>query len=423
MDYERQNNSSTNDLLEYLYGLNRLGIKVGLEHTIKLLKVCGNPEKNFPTIHIAGTNGKGSTSAMAASIFTEYGYKVGLYTSPHLISFNERIKVNNIVISDDEIATFINEKKNKIHAIRSTFFETTTAMAFDHFSKNKVDLAIIETGLGGRLDSTNVVFPSISAITPISIDHKEILGNDIITIAKEKAGIIKKNTPVIISKQKKTVKIILRKIAKNLNSPLIEIDKPKNIKVDKNGSSFSYKNFLYKTPLIGDHQALNASQAISIVSNYDSSINQCIIQKGLRKTIWPGRLQVMSRSKNIFYDVAHNADGFKKIFSTMKKIYNTLPLVLLVLKGDKEIDLIANSLKGKYKLLIISGDLDKSLMSGKQLGEKLLNKNLNNIIIENSFEIGMDSLVELSIENNAPGLILGSHYIAKSVFDKFGFFI
>ena len=209
MSFTLNNSKKIDEILSYLFDLNRFGIKVGLDHTVELLNRCENPQNDFQSIHIAGTNGKGSICSMVSSILMAAGYKVGLYSSPHLINFNETIRVNNICISNNEIVSFIQRKRKDIDEIRSTFFETTTAMAFDHFSFNEIDIAIVETGLGGRLDATNVINPIITAITSISLDHIDILGNDIVKIAKEKAGIIKKGIPVVISPQKKSVKSIL----------------------------------------------------------------------------------------------------------------------------------------------------------------------------------------------------------------------
>ena len=179
--------------------LNRLGIKVGLSHTLELLEKCGNPHKNYRSIHVAGTNGKGSTCSMVAEILVAAGYKVGVYSSPHLVNFNERIKINNVFISDEDIGLFIKNYKNDIKRIESTFFETTTAMAFKHFAEKNIDVAVIETGLGGRLDSTNVLSPTITAITPISLDHREILGPDIETIALSLIHISEPTRPLYIS--------------------------------------------------------------------------------------------------------------------------------------------------------------------------------------------------------------------------------
>ncbi|GIR15403.1 hypothetical protein CM15mP27_1540 [bacterium] len=175
--------------------MRRLGIKTGLEHTLSLLNHVDNPHKNFPSIHVAGTNGKGSTCLMISSILKSMNLKVGTYTSPHLIKFNERIRVNNIEISDKYICSFLEQNERKIKQIKSTFFETTTAMAFSYFNDQKVDVAVIETGLGGRLDSTNVLQPKVTVLTSISLDHTKILGSSLEQIAIEKCGIIKKKYP------------------------------------------------------------------------------------------------------------------------------------------------------------------------------------------------------------------------------------
>ena len=192
------NSAEFNQLLEDLYALQRLGIKVGLEHTHQLLEVCSNPQDSFMSIHIAGTNGKGSTSAMIASILIEAGYSVGLYTSPHLLKFNERIRINGVPISDNRIVEFMSQYKSAIKEIESTFFEATTAMTFDYFKKKMIDVAVVETGLGGRLDSTNVIKPIVTIISSITADHTEILGKDLETIAFEKGGIIKCGVPLIL---------------------------------------------------------------------------------------------------------------------------------------------------------------------------------------------------------------------------------
>jgi len=198
-------------LLKTLFNLQRLGIKLGLEHTFRLLDFIGNPQDDLTMIHVAGTNGKGSTCAMIASILHASGKNVGLYTSPHLIRFNERIRVNGYPIPDKKIIKFMKKVDPAIQKIESTFFETTTAMAFDYFMEQKVDVAVIETGLGGRLDSTNVIEPEVTVISHISMDHMNILGKDIEKIANEKAGIIKRNVPLIISEQMPIVKNILLK--------------------------------------------------------------------------------------------------------------------------------------------------------------------------------------------------------------------
>ena len=284
------NISSFKSLLRWLYKLERHGIKLGLEHTHRLLKSLGNPQKDLVMIHVAGTNGKGSTCAYLESIFKASGKKVGLYTSPHLVRFNERIKVDGCSIKDSEIVAFLRLAKNDIIDIESTFFETTTAMALYHFNQCKVDLAIIETGLGGRLDSTNVIKPMLSIITRISLDHMDILGDNLTSIAKEKAGIIKNKTPVVIAQQALEVEKVLYNISKEKNTSLIKVETPKHITLKPSGTEFEYKNKSYYSPLIGRHQAFNAVLAVECVKQFFKTISEKSIEDGLKNVLWRGAI-------------------------------------------------------------------------------------------------------------------------------------
>ena len=228
---------------------------MGLEHTLSLLDFLNNPQEGIKTIHIAGTNGKGSTGATIYSILREYGYKVGLYTSPHLIKFNERIRINGRFISDEEIMSFMRYVQPSINEIKSTFFEVTTAMAFNHFNEKNVDIAIIETGLGGRLDSTNVVNPVLTVMTPISFDHIDILGDTIEKIAAEKAGIVKDRVPLITAKQLEEVFNILKRKANGKKATIDTPSDPIDIKLGLNGTGFKLGGRIFLTSLIGNHQA------------------------------------------------------------------------------------------------------------------------------------------------------------------------
>ena len=394
-----------------------------MDHTLDLLDQCNNPHKNLNVVHIAGTNGKGSTSSMVASILESAGYRVGLYTSPHLLSFNERISVNNECISNNEIISFIDAYKEDIDRISSTFFETTTAMALTHFANKKVDFAVIEVGLGGRLDSTNVVVPKVTAITPISLDHREILGGDLLSIANEKGGIIKKNIPLILGLQDESVNAHLHKIAKQKNAPVVDIEEIKEISLSSVGTRFKIKSGNYLTPLLGHHQAHNAVTAINVVKSIIPKINFSTIQEGLKKTIWNGRLQKISNNLPLYYDVAHNSAGISVTIQTIKSVYGKMPHIVLCLKGNKEIELISSALRNKYEKLIITGSSKMKLMEAKELAQALAKNGLNyNIEIKNDYNDAFNFLIDSISLTNQPGIIMGSHYIAKAVFDKFGIF-
>ena len=410
------------NLLTYLYNLNRRGIKLGLEHTIDLLKRIENPQNDFKSIHIAGTNGKGSTCSMISSILLNAGYKVGLYSSPHLVSFNERIKVNNQSITNAEIALFIEKTKKDIDQLQSTFFEVTTAMAFDYFAKRNVDIAIIETGLGGRLDATNVLKPIITGITSISLDHRNLLGNNILNIAKEKGGIIKNKTPLVLYPNQGKIKSVLLNIAKKLNAEIIEIDQPTKVFYNEKGTFFCHKNYDYNTPLIGEFQAINAIMAITIIKLFDINISEQIIQNGLSCTKWPGRFQRMTKDLPIYYDVAHNVDSIKLITKYIKSIYKEKPLGLFVIKESKELGLVSNVIKNNFHKLIVSGGEKLGLMDGDKLGKILKTNDVSVFIIKKDFNFALNELIDLAKKTKKPALILGSHYIAKPIFDKFGFY-
>ena len=407
--------------LDYLYKLKRLGIKVGLSHTIELLKRCGDPQNNFKSVHIAGTNGKGSTCAIIASILKTAGLKVGLYTSPHLIRFNERIRVNNNPIENAQIVRFIEQYKSDIDEIKSTFFETTTALAFEYFSNHNIDIAIIETGLGGRLDSTNVLKPNVTVITPISLDHRDILGNDILSISGEKEGIIKKNIPLVLAPQLSAVHNQLLKKAEKVGASVINVRIPSKVQITEWETKFKKKDQSFNIPLIGSHQAINASVGIETIQSFMHGITKEIIDDGLNKVKWPGRLQRMKKEYPIYYDVAHNFHGLQSILETMSQIFNKKPFGLFVMKKNKEPDLVAKALENKFDQLVISGAPELGLMSGYELSQKLSNFGLKDFVVMDRFQSALDHIVEITQKTGRPTLVLGSHYIAKLVFNKFGF--
>ena len=419
--YSRSTSVEFNSLLDYLYKLQRLGIKVGLNHTFELLQRCGNPQNQFQSIHIAGTNGKGSTSAIISSILMEAGLKVGLYTSPHLIRFNERIRVNGKPISDSKIVEFVDEHRSDIDDIESTFFETTTAMAFRYFANKNVDIAVVETGLGGRLDSTNVLTPDLTVITPISLDHRDILGKNILDISKEKAGIIKKNIPLVLAPQDKIVSSQLLKIAGDLDSDVAIVDPPTKVTLSKSGTAFIKNGLSFKTPMVGWHQAINNSVAIEAVQIFMPEIQKEVIDIGIQKVKWPGRLQRMSIEKPIYYDVSHNAHGIQMTLQALHDIFSQKPIGILVMKGDKEVDLVAAAIKNKFDQLIISGDTDLGLLSGADLSDKLSSKGLANLTNIDRFEDALHHIAGIMEKDSPPTLIFGSHYVAEAVFNKFGF--
>ena len=389
---------------------------MGLNHTSWLLKFLNNPQDNFKTIHVAGTNGKGSTAAMINSILIANNYKVGLYTSPHLINFNERIRVNGLTITDEEIISFMKHVEPAINEIKSTFFEVTTAMAFHHFNNNDVDIAVIETGLGGRLDSTNVVNPSLTVMTPISLDHREILGETIEKIAKEKAGIIKRGVPLITVNQVNNVSKILEKKVREKESVMHICPNPESVKLSSGGTTFEVNGNNFNTSLIGKYQAQNASLAIATTKLFNSNISYETINKGLRNVYWPGRLQLVA--DKTYYDVAHNENGVKSVLNNLNRIFPTSKLYgLLCLKGDKEIDRIAESIKSQFEMLFVSTSKDGLLMEPEKLSKELHNLKVINFPL-NDISSSISKIKKVRKPDDVI-LIFGSHYIANEIFSEF----
>jgi len=405
------------NLLAHLYGLRRLGIKVGLEHTNELLRRCGSPHRGLKTIHIAGTNGKGSTAAMIQAILRESGLKVGLYTSPHLISFNERIRINGLPISDEYIIEFMARFNSVIDAVEATFFEATTVLALHYFLNQEVDVAVIETGLGGRLDSTNVIDPELTIITSIDLDHQQLLGETLIDIAVEKAGIIKKQTPVLVCSQTPEVMDVIRKKAQENNAPIIYSNDPKKINIDHHSTGFELDKKQYFVPLIGAHQAINAGLAIRAVMHHCPEMKKTEIQSGLSNTKWFGRFQPLLKKLPIYYDVAHNPGGIRTIRASLDTLNSKVTNGIIVLKNDKHVDQIASALDGLFNELFVASISESDLMDEQLLFNALKAQNLNCNIMD-SIEKGYTYLYDHALKGEN-GIIFGSHYVAESIFNYF----
>ncbi len=315
------------DALARLYSMHQFGIKLGLDNINNLLEQLGSPHKNLKSFHVAGSNGKGSTASFIASILMEAGYKVGLYTSPHFVKFNERIRINGAMIEDEYISGFINQIDHYIRENSPTFFEVTTALAFNYFYDRKVDYAVIETGLGGRLDATNVLKPLASIITSISLEHTEHLGNTIEKIAFEKAGIIKKNSPVFIGKMDQQAVDVIKMKAAELRSSFLDIKNFVNLENDRaivNLDNGTYS--IYSTPLRGNHQLLNSSLALKTVNKILGIESGNLISNGIKNVIKntgiEGRYEVISQNPKIILDSAHNLEGVEVFLNEFSKEFN-----------------------------------------------------------------------------------------------------
>ena len=323
--------------LNSMYSLRRFGIKLGLTTIKNILSALGNPQNNYSCIHVAGTNGKGSVASALACILQKAGYKVGLFTSPHLVSFNERIQINHRLISNKNVVESFNAVNNIHHGSREpTFFEFSTAMALYEFSKEKIDWAVIETGMGGRLDATNIIKPAISIITNISIEHKKYLGNTIEKIAGEKGGIIKRGTPVITGAKQKNAIEVLKNIASKKRAPFYLCGKNFKTKMNKD-ESFTYYGMEkvwpgMQTGLSGSHQIENAALVLAACEILGSKIDLPVehMRNGILKNKWPGRLEVISTSPYIILDGAHNLDAARTLSRFLSEKFSGRKITVIV---------------------------------------------------------------------------------------------
>ncbi|MBN1535287.1 MAG: bifunctional folylpolyglutamate synthase/dihydrofolate synthase [Anaerolineales bacterium] len=332
-------------------------VKFELTHIESLVKALGNPQNRYPTIHIAGTKGKGSIAAMCSSVLKAAGYKVGLYTSPHLHDYAERIQVNGTPISHQDLIDLLEEIKPIVNTIPEiTTFEITTALGFLYFARQQVDVAVVEVGLGGRLDATNVVMPVVSVITSISYDHTYLLGNSLAEIATEKAGIIKANVPVVVAPQEEEARLTIEKIAKKRAAQIIQVGKDYHYSmlehnldgqsllvwraadqpiIDQFVEAANEESALPErifTPLLGYHQVENAATAYATLQTFQMSslpISIEAIHKGFREINWPGRFEVLQRQPPIAIDCAHNRDSARKLRLALDDYFPGMGIVMV----------------------------------------------------------------------------------------------
>lgn len=361
------------ETIEYLYSRlpvfhreGKTAYKPGLKNIESLCEYLGNPEKKIKTIHIAGTNGKGSTSHFLASIFQSAGYKTGLYTSPHLKSFTERIRINGIEIPEQNVIDFVKNHQTFTEELSPSFFELTVGMAFDYFANEKVDIAIIEVGLGGRLDSTNVIVPELSVITNIGYDHTDILGNTLPEIASEKAGIIKIGIPVVIgARHPETGNVFIENARQNnskiyfsgdfykvINSEMIE----GKLKVDFS-EQFSRKEFSLNSQLIGKYQLYNIQTVLTackVLNSLGWKLATDVIEEGIEsvvsKTGLKGRWQILQENPIIVCDTAHNEHGFTEILTQLNSYHFNKLYFILGFVRDKDFMKIIKMLPFKSEI-------------------------------------------------------------------------
>ncbi len=425
---------SYQDCLDTIFKLSRFGIKLELETIQNILKLLNNPQKNFHTIHVAGTNGKGSTATYIESILRKAGFKTGIYTSPHLVRFNERICVNGKQISDQRVV----EAYEAVHAVdlgkrKATFFEINTAMAFYHFSREKVDWAIIETGMGGRFDATNVITPQVSVITNLSIEHTDYLGSTIKDLAKEKGGIIKQNTPVVTGVCQPSGLGIIQQIAKKKAAPLFQFKRDFSIRKNSKKTTYLFRGLhqTYKEiikPLPGDHQRENLSLALAacelIFNKFKKTdsrytLSPTLIKEGLAIVKWPGRLEVIKEKPLVILDGAHNLKAAQLLGKYLSQTLSdkNLTLVVGILDDKPYQEMLKHLVPYAQRIIITRPKINRSLATGvlKEAVKKITHKKIE--VIED-VKAAVTHAIATCSDNDAI-CIAGSLYVAGEAKEKF----
>lgn len=428
------------EVLDYLYArlpmFHRVGdsaYKKDLTNTLTLCASLDNPHQHYPVVHVAGTNGKGSTSHLIASMLQEMGFKVGLYTSPHYVDFRERIKINGILVTENYITDFVNRHETLLEQVQPSFFEATVAMAFDYFSKEKVDIAVIEVGLGGRLDSTNIVTPLVSVITNIGFDHMQFLGNTLPEIASEKAGIIKQNVPVVIGETADATREVFIQVAKNNGATIVFADQQIQIKktsAQKLSNKLHInvlslqKSFEVDCPLLADYQLLNIATAIQtmivLADRLPKKNNlEDIVAAGIRNiytnTYFIGRWMVMQESPAIIYDSAHNEHGLRQVFDQVNALSFYKLHIIFGTVADKEIELIKPLLPQHASYYFVAAAIPRAMPAAILL-QKMKQAGFDGKAFSSVLE-GYEAALA-GAEKNDLILVLGSIFVVGELLDK-----
>lgn len=417
------------DSIEFLYALEKFGMKMDLDNIGALMSFAGNLHERLNVIHVAGTNGKGSTCAAIASVLMSQGYRVGLYTSPHIVNFTERFRINGKQISEEDVSTLTEYFREEIVRLRATFFEATTAIMFKYFADSHVDFAVVETGLGGRLDATNIVNPLVSVVTGIGLDHMQVLGDTVEKIAYEKAGILKSGRPAVVNVHDSSVRKVFADVAEVRGARLIFVEDATSVKE----RTIGFESVMFDAEVFGRalegvrldvggrHQVANARTALTAMSVLEEGgvrISRQAIYDGLanirQNTGHRGRLEVLSRNPLIILDVAHNPDGVRALLDSLaplaKRGRGTL---LFAAMRDKDAASMLGCLRERFTHVILT-----QLLTDRSLGVAELKKLSDGIklgaqVFDNSTEALRAALSQT--DNDSFLLITGSHYLAGEI--------
>ena len=423
-----------NKALDYLYSFIDYSLKhsselakadFNLDRVFVLMEELGNPHTKYPIIHVAGTKGKGSVCALCASALQAAGYKTGLYTSPHLLDYKERIQINGEPISHVQLIELVEEIKPAVTKIpKLTTFEITTAIAFLAFAKQNVDAAVFEVGLGGRLDATNVITPKVSVITSLSYDHMAVLGNTLAKIAGEKAGIIKEGVPVVSAPQKDEALQVLERVANERSAPFILVGK--DVKFERLTSSLDgqslhitddlrHSTLDVRLPLVGLNQIENAATAYAALKASGLKISEEAIRRGFAEVKWPARFQVVRREPPIIFDSAHNEDSFGKLRQTLEEHFpGRMSTLIFGASEDKNIPGMFAEMKPKIKRLIVTRADHPRALEPEIISELAQQAGLESEVVS-PVEAAFGRALELSEKDGSIVLSAGSMFVTAEV--------
>ena len=418
------------EALDYIHSLLKFGIHPGLSRMDTLLQILGNPHKNIKCVHVAGTNGKGSTSTAISNILIEAGYNVGLYTSPYVTDFLERVQYNSKPIDKELFSQCVEIIKPEIEKMSAdgaqiTEFEALTATAFLCFSKLNVDVLVLEVGLGGRLDATNVIpTPLVNVITSLSLDHTGVLGDTIEQIAFEKCGTLKENGTLVCSyNQPESAMNVIKTICNERNNTLV-IPEQSEVEVTEQsifGMHFNYKNWAYETSMSGTHQVQNMTtviEAVNVLKNKGYNITEQNIKDGIKKTILPARVEVISKKPLVILDGGHNEDGAKAFYSAVKTSFdsNKKLFVIAGMMNDKAVEESLKPLISKADKFVAVTPENPRAMKAEVLSE-IAKKYCHNVICCDNANSSLD-LIKSEITENDMLFVVGSLYLAGEVRNK-----
>ena len=420
------------ETLEYIHSTSSVFCKPGLDRINALLDALGHPERDMKYIHVAGTNGKGSSCSMLAEILSAEGYRVGLYTSPYVRRFNERMRISGVEISDEELIEItelvrpIAEKMSD----RPTEFELITAIAFEYFRRGNCEVVVLEVGMGGRLDSTNVIdAPLLSIITGISLDHVAFLGDTVEKIAFEKAGIIKESSPVLFGGEDSSALSVIKEVAEERKSPLYTVDYSALSvrKRDLSGTEFSYRDWKnMKISLLGSYQPRNAAivlTAVDILRKRGLSISERAVRDGLLCARWPARFEIIAHSPTVIFDGAHNAEGIAAAVDSIKEYFGDKRVIVFTgVLSDKDYEAIAKSISEVASHAFTITPQNPRALSADKYSNILVKYGVNAIPCKNIAEAIEEGVLAAS-ERNTALCCLGSLYTYSGVVDALKIFL